>query len=335
MKLIIVITTINKPTESIKKISQQKDAQLIVIGDKKTPMEWYSHNVAYYSLVSQSKFDNYGLTKFLPINHYSRKMLGYLIAMSLGAELIVDTDDDNIPYESIKVPNFQGKFNVLKTDAPFFNIYNLFTNEFIWPRGLPLRFVKIIEKYEMDLKYKHVGVWQGLADDEPDVDAVYRLIINKQIKFHNHEPVVIDRDIVVPFNSQNTGFLKATFILMYLPITVTFRFTDILRSLVAQPIMWLYDFNLGYFNATVYQNRNVHDLMNDFESEIPMYLHTEKVVDLVKETINPKLKIDENLRNAYIRLSEEGIVEKNEIKSLNAWIQDVNMILNTDNSNTF
>ena len=40
---------------------------------------------------------------------------------------------------------------------------------------------------------------------------------------------------------------------MYLPTFVTFRFTDILRSYVAQPIMWNAGYRLGFTNATVTQ----------------------------------------------------------------------------------
>jgi hypothetical protein len=35
--------------------------------------------------------------KFLPSKHYARKNLGYLIAIKNGAEIIIETDDDNIP----------------------------------------------------------------------------------------------------------------------------------------------------------------------------------------------------------------------------------------------
>ena len=72
-------------------------------------------------------------------------------------------------------------------------------------------------------------------------------------------------------------FRKEFFPLLYLPSFVTFRFTDILRGFVAQPILWKAGFNLGFTEATVFQERNAHNYVRDFESEIPMYLHTEKI----------------------------------------------------------
>ena len=37
------------------------------------------------------------LAKLLPVGHYVRKNLGYLLAMSAGAACIYETDDDNAP----------------------------------------------------------------------------------------------------------------------------------------------------------------------------------------------------------------------------------------------
>ena len=70
----------------------------------------------------------------------------------------------------------------------------------------------------------------------------------------------------LPYNTQNTATRKELFPLLYLPAYVTFRFTDILRGLIAQPIMWLYDYHLGYSGATVTQKRNAHDYFEDFQS---------------------------------------------------------------------
>ena len=70
------------------------------------------------------------------------------------------------------------------------------------------------------------------------------------------------------------------FALLYLPAHVTFRFTDILRGLVAQPILWAAGYQLGFTRATVVQERNPHELLEDFESESPGYLRVEKIVDI-------------------------------------------------------
>ena len=168
-----------------------------------------------------------------------------------------------------------------------------------------------------------VGVWQGLADGDPDVDAIYRLTNNMPCLFDEREPVVLAKGTACPFNSQNTLFRKELFPLLYLPCTVTFRFTDILRGLVAQPIMWFYDYHLGFTKATVLQERNPHDYLKDFESEIPCYLHTRPVMELVGGAIRSSYALADNLYQAYEALQAHGYVEKDELAILAAWLKDV------------
>ena len=48
------------------------------------------------SLKTQKKLDFQSI-KFIPENHYSRKNIGYLHAISNGAKIIFETDDDNLP----------------------------------------------------------------------------------------------------------------------------------------------------------------------------------------------------------------------------------------------
>lgn len=116
---------------------------------------------------------------------------------------------------------------------------------------------------------------------------------------------------------------KELFPLMYLPTYVTFRFTDILRGLVAQPIFWLYGYRLGFTEATVVQKRNPHDYMKDFISEIPMYEHTHRVIELVDGSISASESITTNLHKAYKSLLDEQIISPEEMITLEAWIEDL------------
>ena len=168
-----------------------------------------------------------------------------------------------------------------------------------------------------------VGVWQGLADESPDVDAIYRLTDNLPCIFDENEPIVLDVGNVCPFNSQNTAIIKELFPLLYLPCFVTFRFCDILRGLIAQPIMWLYGYRLGFTKATVTQIRNEHDYYEDFISEIPMYQYSEKVFETTDKSISSSRSITDNLVNSYEGLQREGIVQKEELETLKAWLEDI------------
>jgi len=324
MKKAIVITSIFEPTEAVKRFAALKDYSLIVVGDKKSPAGWKHENVIYISVDDQQAMD-FELVKILPYNHYCRKMLGYLKAIETGAEVIVDTDDDNIPMADWSFPSFEGKSDLLSGTKGFINIYQLFTKKKIWPRGLPLNLISKnfeLEKFVKEADVK-VGIWQGLADEDPDVDAIYRLTSDEPCYFEKRAPVVLDKAIISPFNTQNTLIRKELFALMYLPTYVTFRFTDILRGLVAQPIMWLYDYHLGFTDATVVQKRNPHDYMKDFISEIPMFINAEKVIEIVSAAISASSTIEDNLYNAYKALQKEDIVNDEELKTLKAWLSDL------------
>jgi hypothetical protein len=255
-------------------------------------------------------------------------MLGYLHAIHLGAETIVDTDDDNIPKQDWSFPAFEGSFDKLSGDDGFINIYKHFTDMHIWPRGLPLRLIndRAALKNPAPAQNARVGVWQGLADEDPDVDAIYRLTADTPCLFEYRSPVVLSIGTLSPFNSQNTMFRQELFALLYLPACVTFRFTDILRSLVCQPIMWLYGYELGFTNATVVQRRNPHDYFKDFLSEIPMYEQTERVCELVQAAISASRPVAENLRLAYASLHRHGIVPAAELTVLDCWLDDLDRL---------
>jgi len=327
MKKFIVITSIFEPTVAVKAFSQLPDYQLIVVGDKKSPQQWECDGCLYLSVDDQQKLD-FQLADVLPFNHYSRKMLGYLLAMQRDAEVLIDTDDDNIPCDRWSFPATEGLFETVSENQGFVNIYQLFTEQKIWPRGLPLQLINTSRDFKSLLNEEpcRVGVWQGLADGDPDVDAIYRLTSDVPCVFNRREPVVLSKGTLCPFNTQNTLIVKELFPLMYLPTYVTFRFTDILRGLVAQPIMWLYGYRLGFTDATVVQERNPHDYMKDFVSELPMYLNTDKVIAVVSGVVSAEQDISTNLRLAYQGLLQAGIVEDRELITLDAWLHDIEAI---------
>lgn len=324
MKKFIVITTINPPTKSVKEFSERENYHLVVVGDKKTPTNWNCPNTEFISAREQERSDSKWM-KYLPWDHYSRKMVGYLYSIKQGADIIIDTDDDNIPYPEWDFPDFEGAFETTPEKGGFFNVYKHFTKQKIWPRGFPLN--RINDQNDTPDNFPEVqtsiGVWQGLANGEPDVDAIYRLTNNDPCIFEDRDPFVLGRETACPFNSQNTAYRKELFPLLYLPAYVTFRFTDILRGLVAQPIMWSAGYHLGFTRATVFQERNYHDYMKDFESEIPCYLHAEEVVESCCKATRASDSVTDNLFNSYEGLLKHGIVINTEIKLLVAWLEEL------------
>ena len=121
MSKFIVITSIFEPTEAVIEFSQKSDYKLIVVGDKKTPVDWHAENVTFISVSDQEKL-GYKLSETMPYNHYCRKMFGYLYAMNEGAEFIIDTDDDNIPKNNFGFPSIHNEYNFIEDHPGFINI---------------------------------------------------------------------------------------------------------------------------------------------------------------------------------------------------------------------
>lgn len=327
MKKYLVITSIFPPTEAVKKFAERKDIHIIIVGDKKSPSNYDCQNTTFLSVKNKL---NYKLEDKLPYNHYARKMLGYIYASKNGADIIIDTDDDNAPKDNWDFPDFNGNFDITEAsnNISFLNVYKYYTDKHIWPRGFNLKDIKnenaIINKEKISNEKINVGIWQGLVDGEPDVDAIYRLIDNEKCSFNESiPPIVLNNNCYCPFNTQNTAIRKELFPLMYIPATVTFRFCDILRGLVAQPIMQIAGYKLGFTTSTVIQDRNEHDYLKDFKSEIPCYLEAYNVIEIVQNSISQNCTIKENLKRAYNSLCNNNIVTQEELVLLDAWLDDI------------
>jgi hypothetical protein len=211
--------------------------------------------------------------------------------------------------------------------AGFYNVYKDFTDMHIWPRGYPLNHIKSNNSSMVhNQSLSNVAVWQGLADKDPDVDAIYRLVLGENVNFNPGE-VVLGEGVYCPFNSQNTFWRKSAFLFMYLPSTVSFRYTDILRGYVCQRLLWKNKENLGFITPSVIQERNPHDLEEDFFSEISMYTTVNTVVNFLSNIDLKNLTDKEAMIKVYKGLNDIGIVEKKEILLLNLWLTDAEKIL--------
>ncbi len=269
------------------------------------------------------------LAKTLPVKHYARKNLGYLIAISKGAKIIIETDDDNLPLEGFW-DNRSKQVNAhLFIGKGWVNVYKYFTEVNIWPRGFALENIQDkLPDLEKSL-FIDCPIQQGLADKNPDVDAIYRLTSSLPIIFNKANSVALGNNSFCPFNSQNTTWFKEAFPLLYLPSHCSFRMTDIWRSFVAQRIGWTCGWPILFHQSTVCQERNDHNLMNDFRDEISGYNNNAQIIKSLKEL---KLKdgienISANIKLCYNALIELGVVGQQEIILLDAWLKDINSFI--------
>jgi hypothetical protein len=260
------------------------------------------------------------IARIIPFRHYSRKNLGYLYAIRHGAKIILETDDDNLPGAE-----FGGDLQLkvhgdVVTPRGWVNVYRYFTDTLIWPRGLSLEAIHTAPPLG-PMGAFDCPIQQYLADDDPDVDAIYRLLYKAPVQFVQRGPVVLRPGAWCPFNSQNTAFFEEAFPLLYLPCHVSFRMTDIWRSFVAQSSLWVHGYQLSFHKATVRQLRNDHNLMRDFSDEISGYIGNDSIVKLLDLECKkgPELTISETAHRMWKTLVAEKIIPQEELPIIDAW----------------
>jgi STELLO glycosyltransferases len=332
-KLFSVLTTIQEPTRSVDDLNallRREHASLIVVGDQKGPRNYDLEGVHFLSLQSQIE-SNFNLARELPLGHYTRKNIGYLLAISQGASCIYETDDDNAP-----APNWQPRREIVNVVAAkprrWVNVYSFFSTKRIWPRGFPL------EELTASFNHPHAvpeealtvraPIQQGLANNSPDVDAIWRLVLDEAFDFQPGPSIYLPCGVWCPFNSQSTWWFPAAYPLMYLPSYCSFRMTDIWRSFIAQRCLWEMGFGLVFHGPEVVQERNAHNLMQDFTDEIPGYIRNAELVETLEGLSlakGPDVVVD-NMLACYEALVKAEFFPAKEIILISAWLDDLRKI---------
>ncbi len=328
-KTALVLTTIQEPTTSLKammKMATENDIAVYIAGDKKTPVDFELKGANYLS--PRQQLDLFPkLASLMPWNHYARKNLAYIQAISEGATTIRETDDDNSPlpdFTDFQLEDYP--VYTLDTSEKWVNIYQFFTELNVWPRGFSLSTAAKNPDNQTVLRDPEHGnalIFQGLVDGHPDIDAVYRLVNgNITIQFEGRKIIKLSKGQWCPFNSQNTLFRYQAFPLLYLPSGASFRLTDIWRSFVAQRCLWEMKEGIAHHYPTVVQDRNVHDFYKDFIDEMPGYSSHDHMIGVL-EDLNLGNDMIQNLLTCYKALVEEKFLPESELLILDSWISEL------------
>ncbi|CAF1198790.1 unnamed protein product [Adineta steineri] len=345
----IVVTSILYPTVAIHKfLNLTTKWNLIVIGDRKTPHDWFSHlqsdrsRVIFLSIEEQLSLD-YSIIRYLPENSYTRKNIGYLVAIACGAKIIFESDDDNI----LLTDDIHVLPKVVKPDdvpwvafhrqrSPFVNIYGSFGHQKIWPRGFPIDELRNVTedgwhsvRRNKD-KTTYAYIQQYLADLDPDVDANYRVsnpFSIGQIKFDpNQPPVAIEPFTFSPYNTQNTITHYEAFWGLFLPVTTTFRVCDIWRSFWVQRLLWEIDGRLVFSTSTVKQVRNAHSYIKDMEKEQQLYNQSGSFVRFLASWSSSFSSLPKKIAQLARDIAQSGFWHQNEISIIDAWLADLHSV---------
>ena len=321
----VIITTINKPTEAIIKHINNPEYEVIIVGDNKTPDDYKNLNCIYLDIASQDKLFP-ELSNLIPYNHYCRKNLGYLYAVKKGYKIIYETDDDNIPYDNFdNVLQYDNLQMITEQNNVWINIFKYFTNNaHIWPRGYPLSLLKTTPNYLIQDTNVFPSIINGLVENDPDVDALFRIISNHEnsIKWEPNKKVLIDNTNVCVFNTQNTFWVNPElFICLLIPSSVSFRYCDILRGIINNIVLNKTSNYMMYSSPNVVQNRNEHNLINDFKSEYEMYIHNEEILNFIGTNLENKTNVKELLLLIYNNLFVNNVIKESDIVLLNKWVE--------------
>lgn len=280
----VVITSIHEPSQAIERFREWNGWEVVVVGDRKTPAGlWHLYGVTYLGLDRQANlFQDFAAA--IPENTYTRKMLGYAYAIRHGAEYILDSDDDNVPYpvavddvDRIILAEDWTRGDRVRTRSGWFNPYPDLGARGLWPRGFPLDLIHDFGvKPEPGTGDEAWAVVQFMADADPDVDAIGRMMHPAGAYFDLCDAqrlVMPDRGVFAPLNSQATLWTAESFPLLFLPQGVSDRVTDILRGYIAQACLWRMGYVAAFAGAIVKQDRNPHDLAEDMRQEIPLYVN--------------------------------------------------------------
>ncbi len=104
--------------------------------------------------------------------------------------------------------------------------------------------------------------------------------------------------------------------------------TDIWRSFITQRCLWELGYGMVFHAPEVVQNRNEHNLMHDFEAEIPGYTRNKELVEILESlTLGKGIDgVSHNLRSCYEALVGKEFFPEKELELVNTWLKDLKTI---------
>ena len=283
MKKIIVTTTINAPTEAIRKFDAMPDWELVVVGDKKTPkyelergtfLPWTYVGEQYAALVELIGYNSVRLGR----------MVAFIEGYKRGADILASIDDDCIPMENWGKEIYVGReisakeYSIYKSSICFDPHISSWSEKQPPHRGLPLE--EHSSSYQIGKTSIVPLVQENLCDGEPDVDALHRLVIDyEEWCDWLDEPYFCNS--FSPINTQNTFIHRSALKDFYANIPFIGRADDIWAGYIFQ---WLHPRSTVYCPPTAKhaQERTIQSIVDDLEDEIFMYRNTYKFLKTIK-----------------------------------------------------
>ena len=340
-----VCTTIFAESDAVRDVCKRLPSYcLLVVADKKGPLEYSIDGGCKFEYLSvkqqEAMLRQSDFVTETPWNHFGRKNLGYLFAIVNGAKMVWDFDDDNQLISSNFLLEQTGDHQLVTVEANtlMLNPYPLLGAEtFSWPRGFPVEYIKnkttqpkVDDLRVSDVEFQHVGVLQSLANNDPDVDAIYRLQRDLPFSFKGWSSaanvLILPGASFVPWNAQATLFrMRDALWVLYLPISIHGRVSDIWRSYIAQRLLRSVCIHVAFaVEPLVVQHRNQHSYLADFDAEQDLYYKSGKLIELLGEWSPTSSYLQDQMTELFRLLYERDYVGIKDVRMVKLWISELN-----------
>ncbi|CAM9705879.1 unnamed protein product [Ectocarpus sp. 4 AP-2014] len=353
-----VLASAHEPTDAVKQLAELGEWCVVVVGDKDGPTEYNVAGVVFLTTCDQEALP-YRITDLIPWNHAGRKNIGYMYAIHHGAKVIYDVDDAHVlmrPEEGVPFSETSSAEHELsffsRPSTGVHNPYPCFGGAgVVWPRGFPP--AKIRDKSSSMCGVvmggggagdQRVGVVQALADNNPDVDTLYRMTCapgGSPLSFVEDSPPLPGSSLRLvpawtfsPYNAKATLHFPVAFWGMLLPVTVHERVSDIWRSYFTQTLLPSAGAVVGF--APPWVTRELEDpnsYRDDFQAELPLYEQSGALVDFLlqyRHAVEDEASAQASpvsqasrIEALSVRMYEHGIVEGEDVVLTQAWLKDL------------
>jgi hypothetical protein len=127
-----------------------------------------------------------------------------------------------------------------------------------------------------------------------------------------------------PTNSQATLWRNPIFPFLYLPVTSSFRMTDIWRGIIVAGYMREKGLNTVFGKLGFMQERNLHNLVSDFLDEVPGHKSNRLLKKMSDDTWSTESKreisLEDKLILVYKKLVENGLLSQLDMDCIEEFI---------------
>ena len=296
-------------------------------------MCFFSYDNCIFLDVERQKSLGFETTKLLPVDHYSRKNIGYLYAIQHGAKFVYDTDDAVVLQTGHANLSFHlepsESFVMYDTAALTVNPCTHFGQKTLWLRGLPL------ESIHEDPPSKLVQcgnvlppMQQALINGSTDVDAIFGLTrkeqVNSDINFDSSSKhVILPNGTFAPSNSLSTLFHYSAIWGMLLPVSMSHSVGDIWRGYITQRLLWQFGGTLAFLPPNSFKRGKSGKLNQQLRDEKPLYYDAVDLISFLQKWQSAKTNLFDQALDLSIELAKKKLLDVRDAHLMEAWLHDL------------